>query len=294
VLAILVSGMVPRNGMTQVPKRPPADAPNGVIIREYRWCDFAGVQRSCRFEIPRAELAASAAEFGADPEDMKAVEIRLEREITFTPEQVRDPKVMARIKQQVQAELDKQAQAALEARRKKLVARGLVLLGEDKVTVDLGQLWRWNLKRMQPQVRRFADATGSREPLPKAVLAFVQEIPYRKPPDQRAGRSTFGLLPPLEALAAGYGDCDTKSLLFAALADNGRGPEIILLRGPGHVVAGLECSAKEKGTRFRAFGKHFLICECSDGIWLPGEVSPDIRKDLEAKLYQPVRLRKST
>ncbi len=274
-------------------KMPATGRPAGVIISEYAWQDFARVQRKCRFEIPRADLAASEAEFGADPEDMKPFEIRLQREITYTSEQARDPQLMAHLKQQAQAEIDKQAKAALEARRNKLISRGLVLIDETHVTVDLGKLWRWNLKRMQPHARRLAAGANPKDPPAKAALAFVQKIPYRKPPDERAGRCTFGFLPPLEALAAGYGDCDTKSLLFASLADNGRGSEVILLRGPGHVVAGLECSGKEKGTRVRAFGRTFLICECSDGVWLPGEVSPEIQRDIDSGLYKSIRLRKS-
>jgi len=276
-------------------KMRPATAKTGEsMFREYAWKDFAGAQRNCRFEISRADLAASEAEFGADPDDMKPFEIRMERQITYTSEQARDPQVMARLKKQAQEEIDRQAKAALEARRNKLVSRGLVLIDEEHVTVDLGKLWRWNLKRMQPHVMRLAAGVNPKEWPARAALAFVQRIPYRKPPEERAGRCILGVLPPLEALAAGYGDCDTKSLLFASLADNGRGPEIILLRGPDHVVAGLECGVKETGMKVRAFGKWFLICECSDSTWLPGEVSTAIRKSLESGLYKPIRLRKSS
>jgi hypothetical protein len=293
LLTILAAAGIYRSVVSQVPQKSLEGAPKGIITCEYAWRDFARLQRKCRFEIPRADLAASEAEFGADPEDMKPFEIRLERQITYTSEQARDPQLMARLKKQAQAEADRQAKAALETRRNKLISRGFVLIDEKNVTVDLGKLWRWNLKRMLPHAKRLAASVDPKDPPAKAVLAFVQEIPYRKPPDERAGRCTFGFLPPLEALAAGYGDCDTKSLLFASLADDGRGPEVILLRGPGHVVAGLECSGKEKGTKFRAFGKTFLICECSDGVWLPGEVSPKIQRDIESGLYKPIRLRKS-
>ena len=296
VLGSLLSIVAPAGpaplGLAWLQSRPATAKPGGVAFGEYAWQDFAGVQRKCRFEISRADLAASEAEFGADPEDMKPFEIRMERQITYTSEQARDPQLMARLKRQAQEEMDRQAAAALEARRNKLISRGLVLIDENSVTVDLGKLWRWNLKRMQPHIRKLAASVNPKEWPARAALAFVQAIPYRKPPDERAGRCILGVLPPLEALAAGYGDCDTKSLLFASLADHGRGPEIILLRGPGHVVAGLECSVKEKGTKVRAFGKTFLICECSDSVWLPGEVSSQIRRDLESGLYKPIRLRK--
>ena len=219
LLVVLAPAGVSRSVGSQASQKSRGGSPKGILTSEYAWQDFARVQRKCRFEIPQADLAASEAEFGADPEDMKPFEIRMQREITVTSEQARDPQVMARLKKQAQAEVDKQAKAALEARRNKLVLRGFLLIDETNVTVDLGKLWRWNLKRMQPHARRLAASANPKDTPAGAALAFVQEIPYRKPPDERAGRCTLGFLPPLEALAAGYGDCDTKSLLFASLAD---------------------------------------------------------------------------
>ena len=292
-LIIMAPAGASPSGLPRPQKKPATSKTEGITSREYAWQDFSGEQRKCRFEISRADLAASEAEFGADPNDMKPFEIKLQRQITFTPEQARDPQLMARLKKQAQEEIDRQAEAAIEARRNKLISRGLVLLDEKNMAVDLGRLWQWNLKRMPPLIARLAASVNPKEWPVRAALAFVQSIPYRKPPEERAGRVILGILPPLEALAAGYGDCDTKSLLFASLADTGRGPEIILLRGPDHVVAGLECGAKEKGTKVRAFGKWFLICECSHSIWLPGEVSAEIQKQIKSGLYKPVRLRKS-
>ena len=272
-------------------RNPRPAAASGNIVRAYSWRDFGRIQRKCRIEIPRADLAASEAEFGADPEDMQPQEISVRRQITYTSEQARDPKVMEKLRQKAQAEVEAEARAAVDARRKKLTSRGMFLRDENTVVVDVARLWQWNRKRIAPQVRRLAAGVGPGESLTDALLAFVQEIPYRKPADRRAGRITLGLLPPLEALAAGYGDCDTKSLLFASLADNGKGPEVILLRGPNHMIAGLQCGQKEEGVKVKAFGKLFLACECSHGVWRPGQIAPEIKRDLAANQYEPIRVR---
>jgi len=128
-------------------------------------------------------------------------------------------------------------------------------------------------------------------PFATAALAFVQGMRYKVPPERQRGRYIGGLLTPLEALAKGYGDCDTKALLYACLVDDGRGPEVILLRGPGHMVAAVECRDQAGGYTVRAFGKSFQVCECSSGIWPPGRISTDIHRDIGAGRYAPVRLR---
>ena len=222
---------------------------------------------------------------------MKSQEIRLQRSITYTSKQGADPEALERFKKQAEEEMKAESQALFQARRQKLLQRGFELLDENTLVVDVGQVWRWNLRRIRPYSQRIAGNVNLNEPLYKFMLSFVQEIPYKKPPDQRSGLVVLGVLPPVEALAAGYGDCDTKSLLFASLVDDGRGPEVILLRGPEHMIAAVECGESEAGYKIKVYGKVFLLCECSHGVWLPGQIAPGIHADIEKNLYRPIRLR---
>jgi hypothetical protein len=111
------------------------------------------------------------------------------------------------------------------------------------------------------------------------------------PPDRIGGRQIGGFLPPVECLAEGYGDCDTKAVLFASLVDDGAGLEVVVFRGPEHVVAGVECLGPAEGVVLQAFGKRFLAAECSGGVWPLGELDDSVRRDVDAGHYTALRLR---
>ena len=87
---------------------------------------------------------------------------------------------------------------------------------------------------------------GTLESVQDAALAMVATaLGYRVPPDEAAARSTYGVLPPAACLARGWGDCDSKAMLLAALfrgwpaPDTGRGGCIGVLI-PEHFLLGVQ------------------------------------------------------
>ncbi len=266
-------------------------AGSDIVSKSYAWRDFDGNKRSLTFDIPRSEITASEKEFGADPGDVGSRVIKYTAVYRYTSKDAKNPKRMAEIKRKARADLEKQKAKERKVYEARVRSRGFAFDDEKTMSVDISAVLRMNQSRMAVYVRQFAETVGDDADIVRAALAFVQRMPYKTPPDNRAGRYIAGFLPPLETLAAGYGDCDTKSALFAALAGSNSGPEIILLKGPDHMLAAVEWDEETPGCVIKAFGKQFLVCECSKETWLPGEVSKSTQQQIMDGKFKAVRLK---
>lgn len=257
----------------------------------YVFQDFHGKKRSVDFSLTTSDIKDSVKEYGVPKEEMGPQEVTLSYRYTYPAKA--SPETISKIKAKAKAESEIKVKAMLESRRQKLISKGYCFVDKDKVGVDLSAAWKRNLKRMSVyagQFRKQVRARSEREYSDQA-LAFVQQMKYATPPDERAGQCILQFFPPVETLNAGYGDCDTKVVLFASLVDNGTGPEVVALRGPDHVLAGVECSPDTAGCIIEAFGKNFLVCECSAPTWPAGSISEKIFLSLKKGEYEVVRLR---
>src|SRR3546814_6517494 len=73
-----------------------------------------------------------------------------------------------------------------------------------------------------------------------AAVALVQTgLVYRKPSLRENGRQILGFYPPPRALESGYGDCDTKAALLAAILQNLTDAPIIGVHVPKHYLLGI-------------------------------------------------------
>jgi hypothetical protein len=98
------------------------------------------------------------------------------------------------------------------------------------------------------------------------LASFVQSLEYRLPPEIRRGLDgtliqTFGLTMPLETLSNGYGDCDTKSVLFASLLVNLADTRLILVRGANHIFAGVRAQPRPSECFIQLRGERFVLIE---------------------------------
>ena len=100
-------------------------------------------------------------------------------------------------------------------------------------------------------------------------LAFLQEIPYVVPPARWHGRQTLGMFVPTEVVVGRHGDCDSKSVTFAALWRNFDSP-VILVRLPRHMLVGVAVPPGP-GEHFVQVGnRYFVLCEVAG----PGKLHP--------------------
>ena len=105
------------------------------------------------------------------------------------------------------------------------------------------------------------------------AMRLVQDIPYKVPPDRRGDKITSGLFTPPEILVNGYGDCDSKTILFISilryLIDEDK---ILILEQENHMLTAIKAKTKSGSIFIRYRGSKYLIAETpGPGHWALGE-----------------------
>ncbi len=105
------------------------------------------------------------------------------------------------------------------------------------------------------------------------AMRLVQDIPYKVPPNRRKGKITSGLFTPPEILIHGYGDCDSKTILFIAimryLIDEDK---IVILEQRNHMLTAIKAKIEKGSIYIRYRGEKYLIAETAGpGHWALGE-----------------------
>lgn len=220
---------------------------------------FDGEPLSMGFELPADASDASLHEFGISDTELQAV---LDRCIASGPCE--------------QAELDRRTTRYYQA-------HGLRLRTapdhRSHLYVDVAQVVRRNRTRVQPvavALRRLADARGrDTQWMMNAAVALVQTgLVYRKPSLRENGRQILGFYPPPRALERGYGDCDTKAALLAAILQNLTDTPIIGVHVPKHYLLGIAATPRAGQATLRYGGTRYVLVEASGpGKRPPGDIA---------------------
>ena len=126
------------------------------------------------------------------------------------------------------------------------------------------------------------------------LASFVQSLEYRLPADIRQGEDgipiqTFGLTMPLETLYNGYGDCDTKSVLFAALLANLADSRLILVRGSNHIFIGVRAQPRPSECYIQLRGERFVLIELTRP-WRVGHIPKENWRAVQLKQMEIIPL----
>lgn len=152
--------------------------------------------------------------------------------------------------------------------------------------VDVAQVVERNRDRVLPVVaalRRVADERGyDQQWLIAAAVALVQSgLAYRKPEGREDGRDIFGFYPPLRALERGYGDCDTKAALLAAILQNLTDAPLIGVHVPQHYLLGIAATPQADQAWLSYGGRTYVLVETAG----PGKLPPgNIARHTQAAL----------
>jgi hypothetical protein len=124
----------------------------------------------------------------------------------------------------------------------------------------------------------------------RIVASFVQTIPYKIPSTWRElpdgdRLCRFGIAVPIEVLFLKWGDCDSKSLLFASILANFPGESVVFVRGDHHLFAGVR-SAPRRGDHYvRIQGIPYVLVELT-GPWPVGHVPPELYARTKKGLFE--------
>jgi hypothetical protein len=93
------------------------------------------------------------------------------------------------------------------------------------------------------------------------TLRFCQDIPYQIPPPVYKGRYTNELWPPSLLLTQAYGDCDSKSILCAAILAHNPRHRVVAVEVPGHMLIGVKAIPKPYQWSLRYKNEQYILCE---------------------------------
>jgi hypothetical protein len=135
-----------------------------------------------------------------------------------------------------------------------------------RLYVDVPQVARRNQARVQPLAaalqRLAAEKGGDQRWLVDAAVALVQTgLKYRQPAALDEGRQIAGFYPPARALEKGYGDCDTKAALLAAILLNLEAPRMIGVHVPQHYLLGIAGTPQPGQAFLRHEGEAYVLVE---------------------------------
>ncbi|GAB4314058.1 MAG: hypothetical protein Kow00127_05190 [Bacteroidales bacterium] len=162
-------------------------------------------------------------------------------------------------------------------RRDRIIEQGLfrrdgkfIIPDRQAILNVYGESW---CKPVARALSSLADSLGitGREQLILLAARFVQNIPYGTVESYKKGIHTGGFAPPPLLLSNGYGDCDSKAVLFAGIIRYLLpGEEVWYLNLPNHTLCAIKGNP-EKGDRWlRINGEIFLPLEVSG----PGNANP--------------------
>jgi hypothetical protein len=109
-----------------------------------------------------------------------------------------------------------------------------------------------------------------------AFASFVQNLEYRVPPNSRTTDEgeeilTAGAMMPLETLLKGWGDCDSKSMLFAALVKSINLVDVCFIVMDEHLFVGVKITPSQDDQTIRYKNKEWVLLELTDA-WPIGHV----------------------
>lgn len=152
--------------------------------------------------------------------------------------------------------------------------------GRRRLYVDVPTVVERNKPRLRPLAAEFSQLAKSKnytsEQTFGAILTFVQSaLAYQRPPEEEGGRDILGFYPPPRSLQEGFGDCDTKSALLAAILTNFPGTRMIGVHVPKHYLVGIARIPRPGDAFIEYRGEPFVLLEPSGpGRLPPGMIGP--------------------
>ena len=152
------------------------------------------------------------------------------------------------------------------------------------------------LRDAAKDIRSIARRKGyrSKRELVGAFASFVQSLEYRLPPNNRIDDNgkeiiTIGAIMPIEVLTNQWGDCDSKSMLFATLVRSIDLTEVVFIVKHEHVFAAVDVIPEPEDQTIRYKGDDWVLIELTDA-WPIGRVPEEHIECIDQKQFEIVGL----
>ncbi|MBT7657385.1 MAG: hypothetical protein HN568_03150 [Phycisphaerae bacterium] len=184
--------------------------------------------------------------------------------------------------------------------QKKAARRG-IKMSDDMKSYVIDYQWvidqsSRELRDAAKDIRSIARRKGyrSRRELVGAFASFVQSLEYRLPPNNRIDDNgeeiiTIGAIMPIEVLTNQWGDCDSKSMLFATLVRSIDLTEVVFIVKHEHVFAAVDVIPEPEDQTIRYKGDDWVLIELTDA-WPIGRVPEEHIECIDQKQFEIVGL----
>jgi hypothetical protein len=257
----------------------------GIISAEYGFVNYNDDPLTVFYSIPSRELSAYKLDYGYTTAERNAFDLWQKH----ANDEAYQHAVRTR---QSQEQLNRAGEKISQEHRSKLAtffhARGFSLK-DNTLIVDIPEVVRRNVKKLRGvalEINRSGEKLGyDSDSIISAAIALVQTaVRYENVPMESAGRQTGGFYPPLETMATGRGDCDTKTALLGAILLNWDRIKAIGVGVPNHYLMGVLRSPAKGDVYVEYKGLRYVLVEPAGPGWLPpGTVSRDTVALLNAR-----------
>ncbi len=137
-----------------------------------------------------------------------------------------------------------------------------------RLRVDVAKVVQRNRERVKPVAAALQQMAAERgagtDWMIEAAIALVQSgLAYRQPATWDNGRNILGFYPPPRALEQGYGDCDTKSALLAAILQNLTRTQLVGVHVPQHYLLGVAQTPRADQAFITYGGRPYVLVEAA-------------------------------
>ena len=268
-------------------------AKGDILFCEYGFFNFNSDFLKINYQMPRRALADYCAEYGYDDEEIRRLDLEHRRSRNGAVDYVRSHSLSQKHLDSLVGNIDRQYKQDLKVY---MAGRGFKILKGNIAQVDMPDLVQRNIPRLQKLAQAFERIArqGNYDSAATigAATSFVQlALRYRVPPTVCAGINTGGILPPLEALLRGWGDCDTKTALLASILGNWELVRMVGIALPSHYLMAVRRSPGRGDAYVRYRGVDYVLIDPAGPAWLPpgqvGTASSDALQSGEDYAIEP-------
>jgi len=264
-----------------------------MLFCEYGFFNFNSDFLKISYQLPRQALREYCDDYGYDDEEIRRLDYEHRRSYDNALDFARSHSLSQAQLDALTKNIDRQYKLNLNVY---MAVRCFKVLKGNIAQVDMPDLVKRNIPRLQKVANAFDRIArqGHYDTMTTigAATSFVQlALRYEIPPMVKAGRNTGGILPPLEALMRGMGDCDTKTALLASILGNWELVRMVGIALPHHYLMAIRCNPNKGDMYVRFQGVDYLLIDPAGPAWLPpGQVSSnsyDSLQDDEGYVIEP-------
>jgi hypothetical protein len=266
---------------------------NDILFCEYGFFNFNSDFLKINYQIPRKALQEYCDAYGYDDGEIRRLDKEHQRSYDRAVDFAHSHSLSQGQLDALLKNIDRQYKLDLKVY---MAGRGFKIEAGNIALVDMPDLVKRNILRLQKVAQAFDRIArqGNYDSITTigAATSFLQlALRYQVPPKVSGGLNTGGILPPLEALMRGWGDCDTKTALLASILGNWDLMRMVGIAFPHHYLMAVRRSPGRGDMYVRYQGVDYVLIDPAGPAWIPpgqvGSASSDSLQSDEGYAIEP-------